>query len=207
MIPRWRLRTQGDRNARAMRTSLPVLAAAFALVQLALPMPASEAGAPDSGEAELACQPFLRRSLLKGRGDLIRPYRSAAHCLEDVYRGPRTRLYSDRPYHTEERVAALLGLRFCQSQRHGTHSWIIDVSQETEIHVLGTESYGLRDKGWRRLDTRVRVDAAGTDFDTLYAKTFPPGRYVIRQDFSRTAPLIFWRSEEVQILRLDAGTG
>jgi hypothetical protein len=187
--------------ARKTRLGLPSLAAALALTQLLAPTAPTGASPPVSEKTELECASVLKRSLLRGRGELVRAYPFATHCTEVVYQGPRTRLYSDRPYHTQEKVGALAGRVFCESRRHGTRSWIIEVSRPSEIRVLGTEAYGLEEKGWRRLDERVRVEAAGAAFDILYGKTFQPGRYVIRQDFSRTAPLVFWRREDIRIVR------
>jgi hypothetical protein len=201
MNPLRRLTAHVDRIARQTRLGLPSLAAALALTQLLAPTAPTGASPPVSEKTELECAPVMKRSLLRGRGELVRAYPFATHCTEVVYQGPRTRLYSDRPYHTEERVDALADLVFCESRRHGTSSWIIEVSRPTEIRVLGTEAYGLEEKGWRGLDERVRVEAAGAAFDTLYGKTFQPGRYVIRQDFSRTAPLVFWRREDIRIVR------
>jgi hypothetical protein len=201
MIPLSCLRAGVERIAGKARLGLPSLAALLALAQLLAPAAPTDASPPASEEMERECLPLLRGSLLRGRGELVRDYRSATYCREEVYQGPHTRLYSDRPYHTAEKVDALAGLVFCMSERHGTHSWIIEVSKSTEIHVLGTETYGLEQKGWKRLDARVRVEAAGEDFDGLYSRTFQSGRYVIRQDFSRTAPLVFWRREEVRIVR------
>jgi hypothetical protein len=35
--------------------------------------------------------------------------------------------------------------------------------------------------------------------DRVYTKHFPPGRYVIRQGFTRTAPLVFWDEAAVRL--------
>jgi hypothetical protein len=201
MIPLRYLRAGVERIAGETRLGLPSLVAVLALTQLLAPAAPTGASPPASEEMELECLSVLRGSLLRGRGELVRNYRSATHCREEVYQGPRTRLYSDRPYHTAEKVDVLAGLAFCMSERHGTRSWTIEVSKPTEIHVLGTEAYGLEQRGWKKLDARVLVDAAGEDFDSLYSRTFQSGRYVIRQGFSSTAPLVFWRPDEVQILR------
>ena len=201
MIPLRRIRAHVERIAGKTRLGPPSLAAALALTQLLAQAAPAGASPPASQETELDSRSLLRGSLLRGHGELVRNYRSATHCRKEVYQGPRTRLYSDRPYHTADKVAALAGLAFCMSERHGTRAWIIEVSKPTEIHVLGTQAYGLEQQGWKRLDLRVRVAAAGEDFDSLYSRTFQSGRYVIRQGFSRTAPLVFWRREEVRIVR------
>jgi hypothetical protein len=121
-------------------------------------------------------------------------------CRLALYEGPRTQLYSDRPYHTETRVQPIVGRVFCQAERHGTRSWIVEVARPTELLTLGNDGYHLEDEGWHRLGTSVRVEAAGVPFDALYSKRFAPGRYVIRQDFSRTPPPVFWSREDVRIV-------
>jgi hypothetical protein len=156
--------------------------------------PAREAIAPE-------CRPLLARVLLRGHGKLVSPVEEATACTRTVYEGPRTALYSDRPYHTATRVEPLVGHVFCQTARHGTQSWTVEISHPTQLLTLGNEGHRLEDMGWRRLDENVRVEAAGVPFDALYAKRFEPGRYVIRQDFSRTPPPVFWRSDHARVVR------
>jgi len=155
--------------------------------------PAREAIAPE-------CRPPLARILLRGHGKLVSPVEEATACTRTLYEGPRTALYSDRPYGTATRVEALVGHVFCQTPRHGTQSWIVEVSHPTQLLTLGNDGHQLAAIGWRRLDESVLVEAAGVPFDALYAKRFAPGRYLIRQDFSRTPPPVFWRSDHVRIL-------
>jgi hypothetical protein len=147
------------------------------------------------------CRPPLARLLLRGHGKLVAPLEEATSCKLTVYEGPQTPLYTDRPYRTATRVEALVGRSFCRAERHGARSWIVEVSQPTELLTLGNEGHHLEEMGWRRLDESVRVEAAGVPFDALYAKRFEPGRYLIRQDFSRTPPPLFWQAEHAHIAR------
>ncbi len=155
--------------------------------------PAREAIAPE-------CRPPLARILRRGHGKLVAPLEEATSCRLTVYEGPRTPLYKDRPYHTATHSEALVGHVFCQAARHGTRSWTVEVSHPTQLLTLGNDGHQLAAMGWRRIDEGVLVEAAGARFDALYAKRFTPGRYVIRQDFSRTPPPVFWRSEHVRIV-------
>jgi hypothetical protein len=156
--------------------------------------PAREAITPE-------CRPPLARILLRGHGKLVSPVEEASACTRTLYEGPQTALYSDRPYRTTTRVEPLVGHVFCQAPRHGTQSWTVEISHPTQLLTLGNEGHRLEDMGWRRLDESVLVEAAGVPFDALYAKRFEPGRYLIRQDFSRTPPPVFWRSEHAHIVR------
>ena len=156
--------------------------------------PIREAIAPE-------CRPPLARILLRGHGQLVAPLEEATSCRLTVYEGPRTPLYTNRPYHTATLSEVLVGHVFCQTARHGTRSWIVEVSHATQLLALGNDGHQLAAMGWRRLDEGVLVEADGARFDALYAKRFAPGRYLIRQDFSRTPPPVFWRSEHVRIVR------
>ncbi len=147
------------------------------------------------------CLPPLARILLRGHGQLVAPLEEATSCRLTVYEGPGTPLYTNRPYHTETRIEALAGHVFCQTARHGKRSWIVEVTRATQLLALGNDGHQLAATGWRRLDEGVRVEAAGARFDALYAKRLAPGRYLIRQDFSRTPPPVFWRSEHVRLVR------
>ena len=185
----------------AARPRLRALATAI----FATPLLCAQAPYPTDPRAREAiapeCQPTLARILLRGHGKLVAPLEAATSCRLTVYEGPRTPLYKDRPYHTATRNEALVGHVFCQAARHGTQSWIVEVSHPTQLLTLGSEGHQLAAMGWRRLDGGVLVEAAGARFDALYAKRFAPGRYVIRQDFSRTPPPVFWQSEHVRIVR------
>jgi hypothetical protein len=118
-----------------------------------------------------------------------------------VYRGPETALYADRPYHTAERVDAAVGLAFCRGARHGANVWIVEVSQPTALVVFGSEAFGLERSGWAATPEPVFVAAAGLPFDRIYTKRFDPGRYVIRQGFAATAPIVLWDEAAVALLR------
>jgi len=136
---------------------------------------------------------------LRGRGPMVSRYADITLCTTARYEGPETPLYSNRPYHTQSRVDSLRGLTFCRGERHGTNIWIIDVSQTTRLSALGNAGFGLEDRGWTATEARVRVEAAGTPFDRSYTRRIEPGRYVIRQGFSRAAPLVFWDDAVVEV--------
>ena len=136
-----------------------------------------------------------------GRGALVGPYDEVASCSKVVYRGPKTVLYSNRPYHTSQRVEAAMGLAFCRGARHGTNVWTVEVSKPTTIVAFGTAAFGLEQRGWTPSQAALLVAAAGVPLDRIYTKRFPPGRYVIRQGFTRTAPLVFWNQEAVRLVR------
>ncbi len=185
----------------AARSRLRALATAIVATPL-LCAQAPYAAEPHARETlALECRPQLARILLRGHGKLVAPLEEATSCELTAYEGPRTSLYTDRPYHTAIHSEALVGHVFCQTARHGTRSWIVEVSHATQMLALGNDGHQLAAMGWRRLDEGVQVEAAGARFDALYAKRFAPGRYLIRQDFSRTPPPVFWRSEHVRIVR------
>lgn len=138
---------------------------------------------------------------LRGRGPLVSLHADITRCTTARYEGPETRLYSNRPYHTEGRVDSLLGLGFCRGERHGTNVWTIDVSQATTLRALGNVGFGLEDRGWSPQAERVRVEAAGTPLDRVYTRRVEAGRYVIRQGFTRAAPLVFWDESAVAVVQ------
>ena len=154
----------------------------------------------DTGGDLAKCRPLLERALLRGHGPLVSDYWEATICRETAYRGPGTTLYTNRPYHTEQPVEALVGLSFCRAPRHGTRSWTLAISKATELLTLGSGDLGLEERGWRKLDAEVRVEAAGVSFDALYAKSFAAGRYRIRQDFSRSALPVFWNGQHARLV-------
>jgi hypothetical protein len=129
---------------------------------------------------------------LRGRGPLVSPYADITHCATARYDGPETPLYSNRPYHTQAPVESVRGHVFCRGERHGTNVWIIDVSHATRLVAFGNADFGLEDRDWTASDESVRVEAAGIPFDRVYTRHVEPGRYVIRQGFSSSAPLVFW---------------
>ena len=154
---------------------------------------AQPADAPSREAIAPECRPALARTLLRGHGQLVASLEEATSCRLTEYEGVGTRLYTNRPYHTATRSEVLVGNVFCQAARHATRSWIIEVSQATQLLALGNDGHELTAKGWRRLGEEVRVEAAGVPFDAVYAKRFVPGRYLVRQDFSRTPPPVFWK--------------
>ena len=138
---------------------------------------------------------------LAGRGALVAPYAEITSCSQAVYRGPKTALYANRPYHTAERVDSAVGLVFCRGNRHGTDLWIVEVSKPTTLVAFGSEAFGLERRGWALSEETVFVAAAGVPFDRIYTKHLAPGRYVVRQGFAPTAAIVFWDAEAVRLVR------
>jgi len=136
-----------------------------------------------------------------GRGALVSPYAEVTSCAKAVYRGPETALYANRRYHTAERADAAVGLAFCRGMRHGTNVWIVEISQPTALIAFGSEAFGLERRGWAATPEALFVAASGLPLDRIYTKHFDPGRYVIRQGFAATAPLVFWDEAAVQLVR------
>ena len=136
-----------------------------------------------------------------GRGALVTPYTEITFCSQAVYRGPETALYANRPYHTAERVDSAVGLAFCRGNRHGTNLWIVEVSKPTTLVAFGSQAFGLERRGWAPSEEALFVAAAGVPLDRIYTKHFGPGRYVVRQGFAPTAPIIFWDAEAVRLVR------
>jgi hypothetical protein len=136
-----------------------------------------------------------------GRGALVSPYAEVTSCAKTVYRGPETALYANRPYHTAERVDAAVGLAFCRGMRHGTDVWIVEISKPTTLLAFGSEAFGLEQRGWAPIEQALFVAASGLPLDRIYTKRFDPGRYVIRQGFAPTAPLVFWDEAAVRLVR------
>jgi hypothetical protein len=142
-----------------------------------------------------------RRAPAAGRGALVIPYAEATSCAKDVYRGPETALYSNRPYHTAGRVDSAVGLAFCRGERHGANVWIVEVSKPTELVAFGNRAFGLERRGWAASEEDLFVAAAGLPLDRIYTKHFDPGRYVIRQGFTPTAPVVLWDEAAVRPVR------
>ncbi len=183
-----------------LRIGLPGALAAIVSIQVWL-VAAPTASKPDEpADASESCAALVSQANLRGRGQLVAPLAAATTCDPAVYEGPGTQLYSNRPYHTEGRVDALVGHAFCRGERHGNRVWTLEVSKTTQLFALGTTGHDLGRTGWKRIDSRVRVQAAGAAFDGLYARSFAPGRYVIRQDFSRTAPPVFWAPNDARVV-------
>jgi hypothetical protein len=136
-----------------------------------------------------------------GRGTLVSPYAEVTSCAKTVYRGPETALYANRPYHTAGRVDAAAGLAFCRGERHGTNVWIVEISKPTTLVAFGSEAFGLERRGWAPIEEALFVAASGLSLDRIYTKHFGPGRYVIRQGFAPTAPLVFWDEAAVRLAR------
>jgi hypothetical protein len=137
----------------------------------------------------------------RGRGTLVSPYQKITSCSKAVYRGPETLLYADRPYRTAERVDAAVGLAFCRGARHGANVWIVEVSKATTFVAFGNEALGLDERGWAPSEEALSVATAGAPLDRIYTKRFAPGRYVIRQGFATSAPVVLWDDEAVRLLR------
>lgn len=136
-----------------------------------------------------------------GRGRLVSPYEKITFCAQAVYRGPETALYANRPYHTAERAETAVGLAFCRGARHGTNVWTVEVSKPTTLVAFGNEAFRLERRGWVPSEEPLLVAAPGVSLDRIYTKRFAPGRYVIRQGFAATAPLVFWDEAAVRLVR------
>lgn len=134
----------------------------------------------------------------EGRGPLVAPAGEITSCERAVYRGPDTLLYSNRPYHTADLVETAAGLSFCRGARHGTNVWTVEVSRPTTFVVFASASFGLERRGWTASGDGVFVAAAGVPFDRVYTKRFAPGRYVIRQGFTPSAPIVLWDAAAVR---------
>jgi hypothetical protein len=141
------------------------------------------------------------RAWQRGRGSLVNLYADITACNVAVYRGESTALYSNRPYHTTQPAESAVGLHFCRGPRHGTQMWILEASKATTLVAFGNAAFGLESRGWVRSPAPLRVEAAGVALDTIYTRTIPAGRHVIRQGFSPTSPVILWDAEAVQVAR------
>lgn len=137
----------------------------------------------------------LDERMLRGHGPLVSEYAAITACEVAVYRGAETPLYSNRPYHTAEPVAAAQGLGFCRGERHGSNVWILEVTRPTALVAFGNHAFGLERRGWTVGDAPIFVAAAGVPFDRVYTRRIEPGRYVIRQGFTRSAMIVFWDPE------------
>ena len=142
-----------------------------------------------------------RTSAPGGRGALVSRYQEITSCSKSVYRGPETILYADRPYHTAERVDAAVGLAFCRGARHGAKVWIVEVSKPTTFVAFGNEALGLDQRRWTPSEESLSVATSGAPLDKIYTRHFAPGRYVIRQGFATTAPVVLWDEVAVRLVR------
>ena len=172
----------------ARETKTGARAAVIALASLLTIAPAGHGQNPGSQAAR------------GGRGALVSPYREITSCSKAVYRGPETVLYANRPYHTAERVEAAVGLGFCRRARHGTNVWIVEVSKPTTFVAFGNEALGLDRRGWAPSEEVLSVATSGAPLDRIYTKHFAPGRYVIRQGFAATAPVVLWDEQAVRLV-------
>jgi hypothetical protein len=134
----------------------------------------------------------------RGRGPLVSQHSEITACETAVYEGPETRLYSNRPYHTEQTANTARGLTFCRGERHGTSVWTIEVLRPTRLVVFGVRGDGLEDRGWTPSEEPLEVAAEGVPLDRIYTREFPVGKYVIRQGFTRAAPIVLWDSAAAQ---------
>ena len=137
--------------------------------------------------------------ILHGRGPLVSEYATITACETAIYRGAETPLYSNRPYHTTEPVRGVQGMGFCRGARHGTNVWILEVARTTTLAAFGNQAFGLKGRGWTLSDASVLVAAAGVPFDRVYTRRIEPGRFVIRQGFTRSAPIVFWDTKAARI--------
>ena len=137
--------------------------------------------------------------ILHGRGPLVSEYATITACETAIYRGAETPLYSNRPYHTTEPVHGVQGMGFCRGARHGTNVWILEVARTTTLAAFGNQAFGLEGRGWTLSDASVLVAAAGVPFDRVYTRRIEPGRFVIRQGFTRSAPIVFWDTKAARI--------
>jgi hypothetical protein len=94
-----------------------------------------------------------------------------------------------------------VGLAFCRGHRHGTNVWIVEISKPTTLVAFGNEAFGLERRGWAPSEETLLVAAAGTPLDRIYTKRLGQGRYVVRQGFAPTAPIVFWDEEAVRLAR------
>jgi hypothetical protein len=137
--------------------------------------------------------------MLRGRGPLVSEYDAITACETAIYRGADTPLYSNRPYHTAEPVRSAESLAFCRGARHGTNVWILEVTRPTTLVAFGNRAFGLERRGWTLDGAPVFVAAAGVPLDRVYTRRIEAGRFVIRQGFTRSAPIVFWNSEAAAI--------
>jgi len=172
---------------RSKRFGRGTACAAIALAHLLTIAAAARAGGPGGDPRQ------------RGRGPLLSPYAEITACERAVYRGPETRLYANRPYHTAAQVGAVVGHAFCRGARHGTGIWIIDVLRPTTLVAFGNAEFGLEARGWAVSDAEVYVGAAGVALDRVYTRRVEPGRYVIRQGFTPAAPVVFWDEADVRL--------
>lgn len=136
----------------------------------------------------------------RGRGLLVSPHSEITMCDPAIYEGPGTELYSNRPYHTRDTATVARGLAFCRGARHGTNVWSIEVFRPTRLVVFGYRGDGLEERGWTPSEDPLEVDAAGVSLDRIYSRSFAVGRYVIRQGFTPTAPIVLWDSSAVRTI-------
>jgi hypothetical protein len=153
--------------------------------------------------APLACgEKPIEAQTLRGRGPLVSPLAEITACERATYRGPETALYSNRPYHTEAPVERAVGLAFCRAARHGTQVWILEVTRATTLVAFGNAAFDLDTRGWAPSDDVLQVDAAGTPLDRVYTRRVEPGRYAIRQGFTRSAPIVLWDPDAATVVAL-----
>lgn len=135
-------------------------------------------------------------------GDPVRRVSGQGACRPVTYTGPETLLYTDRLYHTQQRVRTLGGQVFCRANRHGQALWLLEVSAATSLHALASQIYRLEESGWEALEEAVLVAAAGRSFDRLYARRVRPGRYLLHHGHTGSAIPIFWDPRAAHIVSL-----
>jgi len=150
--------------------------------------------------ATIACSENASdEGMLRGRGPLVSEFATITACETAIYRGSETTLYSNRPYHTEAAVATVQGLAFCRGARHGTNLWILEITRPTTLIAFGNQAFWMERRGWKPADAPLLVQAAGVPLDRIYTRRFEPGHFVIRQGFTRSAPVVFWDTEAARI--------
>ncbi len=154
---------------------------------------------PSAGGAE--------HRFLRPERSVLGPFWAGRSCDAATYTGPETQLYSDRPYHTREKIPVLEGLRFCRAGRHAREVWILDVARDTTLYAIGSAKFELDEAGWHALAAPVDVRATGISFDTVYAKRVGRGRYVIHYGHAATGLPVFWRPGDVRIVPLPPREG
>lgn len=148
----------------------------------------------------------LGASLVRPGGSVLGRFARRA-CEAVAYAGPETRLYSDRPYHTAEKVPVLEGQQFCRDKRHGRGLWILDVHEPTALYTIATARHELERSGWRLYPEPVRVEAAGLTLDRLYRLRVEPGRYAIHHGHATTANPVFWNPRDARIVPVSPADG
>lgn len=142
----------------------------------------------------------VEKSNFQSGGQLIGRYQPKDYCIETVYKGVGTKLYTDRFYFIKSTVRALKGHHFCKTRRHNLTYVILKVEEPTIIYAFGTESLNLELSGWKTyLQLAVPTDGV-LKFDQLYKKKIKPGIYFINHGFNSTVIPVFWNHDHVKLI-------